>query len=346
MKEPEEERRNKSLSHRSCLWYKRAGEDVLCHLCPHSCRISPGGVGRCLVRKNDPYHGFVSLNDGQAAAIAVDPMEKKPLYHFHPGTRILSLGTWGCNMGCFFCQNWPLATGAPSVELVPIEPPDVEQILQRHSLRSVAFTYNEPSVWYEFVLRCARYLKERGYFIVLVTNGMMCPAPLRTLLPYIDAANVDVKAFSEEHYTFLGGNLKTVLSFVETLFSGGVHVELTHLLVPGFNDSEEEFKSLLRWVAGLSPSIPLHVSRSFPQHRWPGPSPSLEQMQSREKLAKSHLFYVYLGNVAARTTTICRHCGHDILTRECYNIKLMELDALGKCRFCGGSNFFRLPGSV
>lgn len=343
MTNSDEERRNLHSLHRECLWYERAGSAVLCRLCPHFCRISSDGVGRCLVRKNDPFHGFVSLNDGLATAIAVDPMEKKPLYHFHPGTRVLSLGTVGCNMKCPFCQNWPIATWAPSVELVPIEPFDVERLLRKHNLLSVAFTYNEPSVWYEFVLRCARYLKEWGYYVVLVTNGMMCPDPLSMLLPYIDAANVDVKAFSEERYRLLGGKLETVLSFVKTLFVAGIHVELTHLLVPGCNDSEEEFRDLLDWVASLSPSIPLHLSRSFPQYHWKGVSPSPEQMRFWEKLAKTSLHYVYLGNVPGETRTICRHCGHDILSRQCYNVLLKELDAEGKCAFCGGDNVFRIP---
>ena len=337
------------------LWWEQEGTAVRCLLCPHRCLISPGRKGRCGVRYHEAGKGLCTLNDGWIAALAVDPVEKKPLFHFKPGSRVLSLGTVGCNMRCPFCQNWHLARSMDAYEGVPSEeqlptvpgsiassvPQDVLAEAQRLGVPSVAFSYNEPVVWFEFLRRTLPVLKEGGLATLLVTNGLINPEPLEELLPFLDGANVDVKAFAPHVYREeLGGDLAAVRATVEILRNAGKHVELTFLLAPPLNDDLEDFRRLLQWIQQLPGNLPppLHISRSFPRYRWNAPSPSPQVLHTFLDEARRVLPFVYLGNVEEPEITKCCRCGRDIVERRGYTIFHNSLDASGKCGYCGADN--------
>ncbi len=272
---------------------------VECGVCPHHCKIEEGHLGRCKARTNRSGE-IVSENYGRLTAMALDPIEKKPLYHFCPGSKILSVGSYGCNLNCPFCQNCDISM-AGGGELETQEITCDELVRKASVLRSrgnigLAYTYNEPLIGYEFVRDCSRRAKEKGLKNVVVTNGYICEKPLRELLPCIDAFNIDLKGFTEEFYHRLGGDLATVKRTI-SLAAGQCHVEVTTLIIPGENDSEEEMAKLSGWLAGVDRNIPLHISRFFP--RW--------RMQDREatpvdtvyrlaRIARERLKYVHEGN--------------------------------------------------
>ncbi len=281
------------------MYYEKLGDgNVRCVLCPHNCRIRPGKRGICRVRINKDGR-LLSENYGQIASMALDPIEKKPLAMFRPGSYILSVGTFGCNFKCSFCQNWAISLAKPMTADIS---PD-ELVLKAEELKSrgnigIAYTYNEPSIWYEFVLETAKKARDRGLLNVLVTNGFINTEPLSELLEYVDAMNIDVKAFTEDFYKKIcGGGLEDVKKTVETAF-GKCHVEVTTLIIPGLNDSIGEIEGISGWLASVSPDIPLHISRFYPSHEMrdfpPTPAKTIREAQ---KIAKKRLKYVFLGNV-------------------------------------------------
>ena len=273
---------------------------VVCDICPHHCRLNPGQTGRCRARANRDGK-VVSESYGAVTALALDPIEKKPLYHFYPGSMILSAGSFGCNMDCPFCQNSHISMiGSSSVRPGPKTEPEglVEAALAERARGNIglAYTYNEPLVGYEFVMDCAALAAEAGLQNVLVTNGYVCREPLLKLLPYIHGMNIDLKGFREDYYARLGGGLETVKETI-VLASAVCHVEVTTLIVPGENDDGGEIAELAAWLAGISPDIPYHVSRFFP--RWKmtdrGPTP-VKIVYEMAKVARCFLRYVYEGN--------------------------------------------------
>ena len=271
---------------------------VYCSLCPHNCIIKPDGKGICGARKNVGGELF-SLNYARLASLSLDPIEKKPLYRFHPGSRILSAGTFGCNLKCSFCQNWSIAhRDAETVELLPEQL--VEKAFEARKAGNIglAYTYNEPSIWYEYVFDTAVLAREKGLYNVLVTNGFIGEEALLKLLPFIDAMNIDVKAFTDGFYKEIcKGSLEHVMKTVEKA-APGCHVEVTTLVIPGLNDSMEEIDKLAAWLAAISPGIPLHLTRFFPNYHMTDrpPTPVETLLQAREK-ALRRLEYVYVGNV-------------------------------------------------
>ncbi len=279
-------------------WDKVDGDKVECKLCPHNCRIARDNTGICRARRN--VEGRLhSLNYGMVSSIALDPIEKKPLYHFHPGSKILSAGTFGCNFKCSFCQNWTIAHDNPGVmEMTPDELVRKALELKERGNIGIAFTYNEPSIWFEFILDTSGKSKEAGLKNVLVTNGFISREPLAELLPYIDAMNIDVKAFTDKFYREIcKGALEDVKGTVE-LSSAHCHVEVTTLVVPGLNDSEVEIKELASWLASVDETIPLHLSRYFPNYTMRDiPPTSKETLFKLKKAAEKHLNNVHLGNV-------------------------------------------------
>ncbi|MGB9803090.1 AmmeMemoRadiSam system radical SAM enzyme [Desulfofundulus sp.] len=282
------------------LFYEKGdGGIAFCRLCPRFCKIREGNTGFCRVRKNQ-QGTLYTLNYGRVSSYGLDPIEKKPLYHFYPGSDIFSLGSVGCNLHCGFCQNWQIAHADPrTVYLSPEEAVAAakEQVARGYPCVGLAYTYNEPFVWYEYVYDTARLARKEGLKNVLVTNGYVNEEPLRRLLPYIDAMNIDVKGFSGEYYREVcAGHLEPVLRTVE-FAHGHCHVELTTLLVPGLNDSEEEIRRLVDWVAALSPDIPLHFTRYFPNYKFDLPPTPLETLKRAREIALEKLHYVYLGNV-------------------------------------------------
>lgn len=323
-------------------WWHREEGGIRCDLCPHSCFIAKEKVGVCRAR----FHGkdgiLYSLNWGVVSSFGIDPIEKKPLFHWKPGVSILSYGSFGCNLCCPFCQNWEISHPEEEFPLIPSATP--EKILEaaKKTGLPVAFTYNEPFVSFEFVYDCALLLKESSIPMVLVTNGYISDEPLHEIAPWIAAANIDVKAFSEEGYRKLGGHLAPVLNNIKTLFSLGVHIELTHLVVPGINDDLDEFKKLVAWIAGLSPMIPLHITRYFPRWQWTREATPLNLLYERDREARERLCYVYLGNVPEPANTRCRQCGKAIVIRSQMKTIKTFLTPQGFCDFCGADNGIKI----
>lgn len=272
---------------------------VTCDLCFHHCSLSEGQTGLCRARAN--RHGaIVSLNYGKITSIALDPIEKKPLLHFHPGRPILSVGSFGCNLRCPFCQNHDISMAGPDTR--PVIELSPEQLVRKaESLKTVgniglAYTYNEPLVGYEYVWDCSTLIRKRGMANVLVTNGTIEEKPWKDLLPLIDAANIDLKAFTCEGYRRLGGDLESVKRSI-ALASEVCHVEVTTLIVPGENDSEEEIRSIAEWLAGLDRNIPLHLSRFFPRyHMTDRPPTPVRTVYRLADVAREYLTNVYTGN--------------------------------------------------
>lgn len=285
--------------HEAMFYHPKEKGLLFCELCPKGCSIWEGQKGFCRVREN--RHGVLyTLNYGKVSSSALDPMEKKPLYHFYPGTLILSLGTVGCNLRCGFCQNWQIAQGDPPTQnLTPGEAVELalEQRAKGLPCTGLAYTYSEPFMWYEYVYDTSRLAREAGLKNVLVTNGYVREEPLIKLLPYIDAMNIDVKGFTDSYYREnCAGQLEPVKRTVE-IAQERCHVELTTLLVPGLNDSPEEIEELVAWVASLNPAIPVHFSRYFPNYKFDLPPTPLKTMEQAWEIAKKKLKYVHLGNV-------------------------------------------------
>lgn len=280
------------------MFYEKAeGSAISCLLCPHNCRIPAGKTGLCGARRAGK-DGLFAESYGRVTSLALDPIEKKPLYRFHPGSMILSIGSYGCTFKCPFCQNHDIAMHeAEWRQMVPGDIAGLSAELAEKGNIGVAYTYNEPLAGYEFVRDCAGLVRGQGQKNVLVTNGFINDEPLRELLPLIDAMNVDVKGFSASFYRELGGGLEEVLRTVETAV-GLCHVEVTALIVPGKNDSPDEMDALAKWLSGLDRDIPLHLSRFFPQYEMSGTPPTpRDTLESLACIAKKHLNYVYLGNV-------------------------------------------------
>lgn len=269
-----------------------------CDLCFHRCALEEGQTGLCRARACRDGR-IVPLNYGRLTALALDPIEKKPLRRFHPGSLILSAGSFGCNLRCPFCQNAEIAAAGQESFTHDYTP---EQLVQTAlDLRSrgnigVAYTYNEPLVGYEYVRDCARLVRRAGMVNVLVTNGTIQPEPWEALLPLLDAVNIDLKGFTQGWYSTLGGDLATVQRSI-SMAARACHVEVTTLVVPGENDTVQEMDALARWLASVSPDIPLHVSRFFPRHRMQDRPPTpVETVYRLAETARQHLHYVYTGN--------------------------------------------------
>ncbi len=285
---------------RAMYWEKAEDDNVRCLLCPHSCRVAPGKIGICGVRRNEGGELF-SLNAFRLTSIALDPIEKKPLHRFHPGSRILSLGSAGCNLACPFCQNSSISKEFDLDDMFPADPASIvkraRSLIPQGNI-GLAYTYNEPVVWYETVMETAKACRDAGMLNVMVTNGYIAPEPLRELLPYIDAMNIDLKAFSERFYRdVVKGRLTPVMETI-TSAAAACHVELTTLVIPDENDSEEEMREEARFIASVDPSIPLHLSRFFPHYKMTGkPVTGLRSLMRLQEIAREYLEYVYLGNV-------------------------------------------------
>ena len=272
---------------------------ALCELCFHHCALDEGQTGLCRARACQDGK-IVSLNYGKLTSLALDPIEKKPLRRFHPGSLILSVGSFGCNMRCPFCQNHEISmagdSGIPTVEVSPEQLAAKAAEFVPHGNIGVAYTYNEPLIGYEYVQDCASLVHEQGMVNVLVTNGTVEEEPWRALLPLVDAANIDLKGFTPAWYRRLGGDLETVKRSI-ALAAERCHVEVTTLLIPGENDSEEEIRELARWLASISSEIPLHLSRFFPRYRMLDRPPTpVEQVSCLAETARRYLSYVYTGN--------------------------------------------------
>ena len=310
-------------------------DEVRCRLCPHECRLKPGQRGLCRVRVNRGGC-LVTENYGLLAAFSEDPIEKKPLYHYFPGSMILSAASFGCNLHCPWCQNWNLSQGDLQGEY--FSPEQLVRLMKSKGERRIAFTYSEPLMWYEFILDFASssLWEEDRPEIVLVTNGYINHEPLKRVMPYIKAVNLDVKAFNEKvHRAVTGGGLKPVLDNAVFLYQQGVHLELTYLIVPGFNDEREQISSFIQWVKeSLSAQTPVHFSRYFPSWKWKAPPTRPEVLDEALEMARRSLHYVYGGNIDTPGVTFCPACRKAVIYRQGYAVKNYLIQD-GKCPFCG-----------
>jgi len=301
--------------------FYQAREDGIprCEVCPHYCMIKEGERGRCRVRENIDGRLYAT-NYGRVLSLSLDPIEKKPLYHFYPDTNILSLGTVGCNFDCGFCQNWSLVHSEMEGSYVPpAEMVAKAKEWQGNNNIGLAYTYSEPLMWYEYVLETAELADLAGLKNVLVTNGFINLQPFLTLLPFIHALNIDIKGFTREYYQDIcGGRLEPVLKTAE-LAKKHAHVEITTLLVTDLNDSREEIEQLVHWIYNsLGADTPLHLSRYFPQYKMERPATSLETMEMARDIAQQKLKYVYLGNAweLEGSNTLCPQCGQMVIKRQ------------------------------
>ena len=318
---------------------KRDGGNVRCLLCPHLCLLQNGQKGICGVRSADKGVLFTS-NYGECSSLALDPVEKKPLYHFYPGRSILSAGSTGCNFSCPYCQNYAISQERPFTEYK--EPTELAELSLREGSIGLAFTYNEPIMWYEYISDTAPLVKERGGVNVLVTNGYINPEPLAKLADLIDAMNIDVKAFSSHFYRKLcGGRIDPVRRTVEYAFTR-CHIELTYLVIPGWNDSPDEIESFAKWVAGIGPDIPVHFSRYFPRYRFTTHETPEKTMQDAAAAASAHIKFVYIGNLkeGGFTDTLCPSCGNLLVKRLGYITETPGLSGI-KCSSCGEALYGR-----
>ncbi len=321
---------------KEALFWEKKNNKVQCLLCPNNCVIADGKRGFCGVREN--IGGILySLIYGRASSVCPDPIEKKPLYHFHPGSSVLSFGTVGCNFKCKHCQNWSISQAIPEeYPLEEVSATSIPNLAKRYKCSGVAWTYNEPTIWYEFTYDCCRIAKENSLYTVYVTNGYINEEPLRKISPYLDAMNIDVKAFKQDFYTKIcSGKLQPVLDTCILAKELGIHIELTYLVIPGYNDKKEDFDNFSRWAAEkLSTEIPVHFSRFFPHYKMTdiGPTP-IPTMLTAYETAKKYLDFVYLGNVphANYENTCCPKCGALLIERHGFFTERINL----KDRKCG-----------
>lgn len=300
---------------KEAMYYRKLdGKAVHCDLCPHSCNIAAGGKGICRVRSN--VEGTLYAESyGRVSAIAMDPMEKKPLYHYYPGKYVLSIGTIGCNFKCSFCQNHEIAQQEAPTKYV--EPRYLLSLCRsEEECIGLAYTYNEPNIWFEYILETAAIIKQEGLKNVMVSNGYINREPLNELLHYMDAFNIDVKGFSEKYYKEIcGGTLQEVKKTVEAV-AEKAHLEITTLIIPGYNDSPEEIKNLALWLRGINPSIPLHLTKYYPNYKMSAPPTPTNTIKMLKEVALEYLEFVYVGNVMGEDlNTYCPGCGALLLKR-------------------------------
>lgn len=324
------------LHHVASWWTPDDGGAVRCELCPHECKIADGRRGVCGVRENRGGTLF-ALTYGRIASAHVDPIEKKPLYHFHPGRQILSIGSVGCNFRCGFCQNHQLVAGDPQRNAEPVAIASLVEAARRDHSVGIAYTYNEPFIQAEFLLDAAKEVRAAGMKNVVVTNGFVNLEPLAELLPFIDALNIDLKSADPTLYrSACGGALDPIVATIRNCVDADVHVEVTTLLVTGRNDSDDAIRAVVDIIASIDPGIPLHISRYFPCHLFTEPPTPIERLIAARLIASERLRHVYVGNadVPGASDTVCPACSATVVKRRGYSIDASGLHE-ASCRACG-----------
>jgi len=332
--------------------FKITDNKLECLLCPHYCKLTAGKTGICRVRKNTGEK-IELLTYGVLSGYSLDPVEKKPLYHFFPGYNILSIGSFGCNMRCDFCQNYNISQKIPE-GMIPETTPEeiVKAALSAEKNIGIAFTYNEPVIWFEFIRDAANSAKNKGLFTVMVSNGYVNSEPLADIIQFIDAFNIDLKAFNNSFYRKLtGADIEPVKNSLKKIAKSGKHLEITTLIIPGQNDDEGEMALQSEWIAGeLGKNVPLHLSRYFPMFRRNDPATSNETLNRLFEIASENLNNVYMGNTISDSgqNTFCTKCRTIVTKRSGYKIRLFKLDREGKCTSCGTLVYrhFTLPSSI
>lgn len=323
-------------------WHKLDDGRIQCDLCPRFCKLREGQRGLCFVRGRIDDE-IVLTSYGRSSGFAIDPIEKKPLNHFLPGTPVLSFGTAGCNLACKYCQNWDISKSREIDTLADEASPELIAIAaEKMGCRSVAYTYNDPVIFHEYAIDVAKACHERGIKSVAVTAGYVTEEPRKEFYAHMDAANVDLKSFSEDFYfKITGGHLQPVLDTLKYIkHETDVWLEITTLLIPGYNDSEKELNELTQWVVDeLGPDVPLHFSRFHPDYKMMDvpPTPVETLVRAREIAIKNGLRYAYTGNVHNQEgdSTYCHHCGQLLIGRDWYQLTDWNLDEQGRCNACG-----------
>ncbi|HOO72124.1 MAG TPA: AmmeMemoRadiSam system radical SAM enzyme [Spirochaetota bacterium] len=318
-------------------FYEAATDNRLrCHLCPHNCLIADGKSGICGARKNSGGVLYAETY-GMITAIAMDPIEKKPLYHYYPGSRILSIGSRGCNLRCPFCQNWHISQD-DRASTSYYSPEDIVTLALKNDSIGVAYTYNEPVIWAEYVIDTSRMARAKGLRNVMVSNGYINPAPLDDLLGVVDAFNIDLKSFNDETYKkALKGRLANVRESIERIFAAGRHLEVTTLIVTGMNDSLAEMEQIYKFIASIDRKIPWHISRYYPNYKYHKDATDTDFLFKVYEEASKLLDYVYTGNVQGTSRgsdTICPGCGAVAINRKGYYTSPVNCTG-GKCSKCG-----------
>jgi len=322
-------------------------KSIECYLCPHNCKIKDQKRGVCGVRKNIGGKLY-SENYGEITGLGFDPIEKKPLYHYHPGRNILSVGSIGCNLKCFFCQNWEISQ-ATIDDISRQHTYEVEDIvnlaLQRKDNLGIAYTYNEPVIYYEFMVDVAREIKKQGLQNVVVTNGFINREPLQELMDYIDAFSIDLKGFTNEFYRkHTRSSFDPIKESLVQIRKNDKFLEVINLVIPTLNDDPGEFEDMMKWMKdNLGENTPLHISRYFPSYKSTIEPTSPSKLKEFYNLASQHLNYVYVGNIMLNegSNTYCHRCGTLLVRREGYYTQTPGLDEGGKCTNCGNKVFIR-----
>ncbi len=328
---------------REALLYERLGEDkVQCHLCAHHCTISPGKRGICAVRENRDGTLF-TLVYGRVIARHIDPIEKKPLFHFHPGSRSFSIATVGCNFRCLHCQNYEISQYAKEHEGIPgdeMTPEDIVAAAERAQCTSISYTYTEPTIFLEFAYDCARLAHERGIKNVFVSNGYTTPEATRLIAPYLDGNNIDLKGDDEFYKKVVGARLQPVIETIRLMRELGVWVEVTTLVIPSYNDSEAFLSWVAEFIRSVDPAIPWHVTQFYPTYRLTDQqrTPVTTLRRAREIGLKTGLKYVYEGNVPGEggENTYCPSCGEVLITRMGFFLADIKMHG-SRCSKCGCS---------
>ncbi len=323
-------------------WHAIADGRIQCDLCPRDCKLKEGQRGACFVRMRQKNQ-MVLTTYGRSSGFCIDPIEKKPLNHFYPGSSVLSFGTAGCNLACKFCQNWDISKSRDMDRLMDQASPEaIANAAQQNGCRSVAFTYNDPVIFAEYAMDTADACRAVGIKTVAVTAGYINAEARRDFFSKIDAANIDLKAFTDEfYYKLTGSHLQPVLdTLIYLKKETNVWFEITTLLIPGKNDSTEEISAMCRWIKKeLGTDVPLHFSAFHPDHKMPDtpPTPPATLVRAREIALKEGLLYVYTGNVHNKEgdTTFCPNCHTALIERDWYHINQYRLNAAGNCPDCG-----------
>lgn len=316
-------------------YYKKLEDNkVQCLLCFHYCTLNEGQTGICLGRTNVDGT-LIAENYGRTVTLAVDPIEKKPLYHFHPSKKILSTAGNVCNLKCSFCQNWNISQKKINTQYV--SPEELVETTLRNGSFGAAFTYTEPLMWFEYVKDSAKLLRDKNLKTVLISNGTINEEPFLEIAPLIDAMNIDLKAFSQDFYKRLcKGDLESVKKTIINAEKNNIHLEITTLLITGENDSSQEIEDLTDFIASVNANIPLHFSRYFPQYRLTNPSTPSASLHKAFEIAKKKLTYVYIGNTADKLgkNTYCPSCSNLLIERTGYYTKISGIKN-SKCLKCG-----------
>ncbi len=320
--------------------YTKENDKIKCLLCPNNCKLLEGQIGACGIRRaennkiTNPYLGVISSTN-------LDPIEKKPLYHFHPGTQIYSIGFFGCTLKCQFCQNWQISQESPSAfdNIKKIMPKDFVSFLKKNNLTQIAYTYSEPLLYYEWVLEVAKLCRETGIKNILVTNGYLNQAPAKELLKFIDAANIDLKGADDQFYKKdCSGKIEPVQNFIKIAYDLNVHIELTTLVITDTNDSIEDCKKIVEFILSISKNIPFHISRYHPAYKFSKRATDEATIKEWVGYARKYLNFVYAGNVSFDNDTFCYNCKSLLIKREFYLTKLINLNKQGNCSKCGTDN--------